>query len=442
MSVPEARSILPRLHLEHFDSLQSEQRDLQALARTLEGLAPHPQHLDSDTLFVRIEKTASQIGGETACVELAMRQLRSMGHLARVWIVDGDRTGSVQAARALAQWKQKHQIVPVDGLAEALEELPLHMLTISKELYESLHALGVRTAGSLSRIPLASLSHRYGPEGVWLGRLCRAKKRDILPPPPVAVQKQPVFRDHFDSPVCDRNRLLLSLKNATAQLSKSLSQHNKACLTLTLRLQFEEGPNKDIQVQFSQAQQHADSLSEALDKTLEELQVESRIESYELEALNLCSHSGGIQKNLLDRSTNQEEFSVLCERLSRTLHNAPILSPRINHQHHPERAWDCTNRTQQSPSSVLPSDSRPTLMLPQALPIRTGLQCGVPATLDIDGRRWKVIEAQGPERICGDWWRPSSFHRDYWRIGLSDGRELWIFCDNDSECWWLQGFFE
>jgi len=65
--------------------------------------------------------------------------------------------------------------------------------------------------------------------------------------------------------------------------------------------------------------------------------------------------------------------------------------------------------------------------------------------------RHRVVRADGPERITGEWWRRSgelAAVRDYWTVETEDGRRFWLFRQGDGIdpatgglAWFLHGLF-
>ncbi len=57
----------------------------------------------------------------------------------------------------------------------------------------------------------------------------------------------------------------------------------------------------------------------------------------------------------------------------------------------------------------------------------------------MDGRWLDVVEAEGPERLSGEWWsRP--LDRSYWRATLGDGRVAWLYQEDGR--WALHGWWD
>ena len=79
-----------------------------------------------------------------------------------------------------------------------------------------------------------------------------------------------------------------------------------------------------------------------------------------------------------------------------------------------------------SPSAI---SALPLLLYPAAASGRSWLRCARRAAADCvaGGRRERIVECVGPERIETLWWRGPSVRRDYYRVTTESGRYLWIF---------------
>jgi protein ImuB len=67
---------------------------------------------------------------------------------------------------------------------------------------------------------------------------------------------------------------------------------------------------------------------------------------------------------------------------------------------------------------------------------------GCPESLRADAIHGHVLEAAGPWRTAGDWWRDDAWAHDTWDIELSDGA-LYILChDHRDGRWFLAGVYD
>ena len=65
---------------------------------------------------------------------------------------------------------------------------------------------------------------------------------------------------------------------------------------------------------------------------------------------------------------------------------------------------------------------------------------GVPKHLSTKVCRGNILQAAGPWRSSGDWWRSDSWNRDEWDLALSDGALYRIYLD--AEEWFLEGNYD
>jgi protein ImuB len=92
--------------------------------------------------------------------------------------------------------------------------------------------------------------------------------------------------------------------------------------------------------------------------------------------------------------------------------------------------------------------ARPVRLLDPPQPVRVTalLPDHPPAAFTWRALRRKVMRADGPERVFGEWWRgdEGSLVRDYYRVEDERGRRYWLFRDAPAEAggrWYLHGLF-
>ena len=73
---------------------------------------------------------------------------------------------------------------------------------------------------------------------------------------------------------------------------------------------------------------------------------------------------------------------------------------------------------------------------------------GTPAAVWWRGTRWAIAQADGPERLSGDWWRADAFARDYWRCDTEGVGELLVYGESAANTvtapmrWYVQGWYD
>jgi protein ImuB len=89
------------------------------------------------------------------------------------------------------------------------------------------------------------------------------------------------------------------------------------------------------------------------------------------------------------------------------------------------------------------------LRRPLALQAMAELPDGPPFLLRMGRASWRVLRAEGPERLEPEWWRdrPDRRFRDYYRVEIAGGARLWVcrsgpVLAGEATGWWLHGRFE
>jgi protein ImuB len=148
------------------------------------------------------------------------------------------------------------------------------------------------------------------------------------------------------------------------------------------------------------------------------------------------------------------DIAVLIDRLSNRLGAGKVYRVAPVESDVPERAvLAIPPLTPASGQGWATSWPRPARLLPWPEPVvAMGLLPDHPPRAFTWRRvRHRVVRADGPERITGEWWRRSSelaAIRDYWIVENEDGCRFWLFRQGDgidpatgSLAWFLHGFF-
>ena len=73
---------------------------------------------------------------------------------------------------------------------------------------------------------------------------------------------------------------------------------------------------------------------------------------------------------------------------------------------------------------------------------------GTPRAVWWRGTRWDITQADGPERLSGDWWKADAFARDYWRCTADGAGELLVYAESAANVvaapvrWYVQGWYD
>ena len=103
-----------------------------------------------------------------------------------------------------------------------------------------------------------------------------------------------------------------------------------------------------------------------------------------------------------------------------------------------------------------PRAPRPLHLLPTPAPIEAmaPVPDRPPVMFRWRGRHYRIVRAEGPERIGPEWWRTApetpgredGETRDYFRVEAEDGQRFWVFRQglyrpDAAPRWYLHGFF-
>lgn len=443
MSISEARALVPDIRVELLADLEEEKQDLQALAQLLQCLGPESHPLGDQAIAVRVEGSAPRLGGEPGVLRKARGLLHDLGHHARLIVAD-----TRQVALALARSLDRDHIVPPGESASALAQIPLSALAPSTELKHVLATVGVHSFGDLAALPAASVATRFGLEGVQFWRTAQGQAVDARPPPAPTQSSMLVFRRQLPDPIDQVQGVLFALNELTSRLQAALSALDQAAVRMQIRLGLEQGEDHLLPLRMGQPRRAARDLMLLIRRRTEGLTLTSSVTDVALEVLESCPFVG-VQQGLLDGQGAQEPIAEILARLSDTLGEEAVFSPRLVDSHRPEHGWSAETwrpRRRKKVAQVVNSvqvlrSDRPTLLLRDPLPIRCELsEHGALLRVQIQAY-WCPVRLQAPpEQLQGGWWTAVPFDRDYRRVLLADGRQAWVFAEQD--CWWLQGWWD
>lgn len=435
LSASEARAMVPELRVILADAPAEEEADLRALLRLIERFSPAIRPIERAGFALEI----GHVRDEVKVMRALRGVLTGLGHRARLVVAD-----EVFGGFALASWRpelrQDDRVIGPGGLAAALAGLPIAALRPDPRLLDRLELLGLRQVGELARLDAASVSGRFGAEGLRLHRVARGEVRSEPIDPPVAagpLQLRRLLPDAAEQ----LDGVLPALDELVARLCAALSASGRAAMALRLRLRLDGGSDVLLPVRLGQPRRAPGELMLLIRRRLDGLTVSAPVTEVGLELAEDCSFVGQ-QQALLSRRRGDEELDELVGRLTDALGEAALYRARPEDRHRPEGAWSAAPA--RGPGRPIPATApRPTLLLREPRPAQVWAdKAGIPAAIEVDGARVHVVRPRGPERLAGEWWDPAPFDRDYFDLGLRDGRRLWVFQDRSTGAWWLQGMWD
>ncbi|WP_437186788.1 Y-family DNA polymerase [Planctomicrobium sp. SH668] len=458
MPVAEAQTLVRHSLLEEHDPA-ADREQLRTLAWQCQrftpcaGLEPAEQ---PESLFLDVTGYAAHFGGiESLCQQVA-DGFHQQDYQVRIAVAPtfGAAWGLVhfpldQRANRRSSPPVTAMIVNTGELQEQLVPLPVQALRLPASVVSLLKECGLTTIGQFRNIPRTSLPSRFGPE--LLQRLDQAfgHLEELLEPdfPPVPVRSEFRFEFPLTQPGDVEQALWELLKNILSQLI----QRQRETLQITCGWKTEAGETGTFEIRVLRPTSQFDRLRELLFLKLDTLLLSAGIVAVWLEAVP-CSSQAPKRKTLFDdEGPGYAEFLQLIERLSSRLGEQAVVRYQQIAEPLPERSciaepWLTTSQepADNTATPVQRIPRCPLRLLPEPVRLRVVIQSTGGGLLRFrwQGEEQIVSQLHGPERLITGWWRSEMVRRDYYRIETTTGTRFWLFREQPTGHWFLQGVFE
>lgn len=486
----DARALHPALAVVEADPA-GDATALRRLAQWCNRYSPWTASHGADGIFLDVTGCAHLRGGEAGLVRDLEERLLRQGIFCRAAIAD-----TAGAAWAVARCGGKSAAVPTGSTRQAIAALPVAALRLDPALAGSLERLGLRRIGDLYALPRAALTARFGEEvAERLDQALGAAPEPLSPLPPGPARWT---RHRFAEPIGSGEVLAQALRGMVERLCASLGEEGLGARRLVLNCYRVDGkvgeiavgaarPSRDPRHLFRLLSERLDTIDPGLgieDMVLTASKVE-KLASAQLR-MTLSPRQGNeravqsgregeaaqggklaafpdkavarqFARALLaaegrDRDgTRTEELAALVDRLANRL-GLPSVGGLAPHESHvPERAQRFVPAFTPAKGAWRTGRPRPIRLLLRPEPIEAVAPVPDDPPLFFRWRRLqhRVRRADGPERICGEWWRGTQAAaelRDYYRVEDDAGRRFWLYRDGlyrppASPRWFLHGMF-
>jgi protein ImuB len=133
-----------------------------------------------------------------------------------------------------AVWQNAALLLTPAAQRAFLVSQPVTVLPLDSDILTQLRHLGVRTLGQYARLPVAGVLSRFGPPGRTAQRWAQGLDDRPVVPPWEAPEAS--TRIEFETPLADRERLLLLLMQRAGKLLASLAGRLQAASRVTLEV--------------------------------------------------------------------------------------------------------------------------------------------------------------------------------------------------------------
>lgn len=330
---------------------------------------------------------------------------------------------------------------------------------LALSLARPLRALGLGRLGDLLALPPQSLGSRFGPQapilqqrvaGDWDMGWPRYEKKER------PTEHWTLAEGALGGACADREQLDAALRILCERLCARLRGRNERVSRLRLELELDVFPRREptrlpwelgLPLALGEARELHSVLRNALDAWLGQGLPGPALAAH-LQALEALPGLRG-QRNLFERREEAlEAFNASVDRLRERLGPGQVFQAALQQRHRPEGAWRKTLQElapRAASPAAAPAAWRPTRLLRRPLPL---LRAGDELAL-ANGRRWRALQWQGPERLQGEWWldapgAAAGFARDYFRVSAQASSDLWVYQElqGAQPGFWLHGFFD
>jgi protein ImuB len=311
--------------------------------------------------------------------------------------------------------------------------------------------LGLKNVGDFLSLPIFSLASRFGKEGVEIRARISGKLEVGWPGfqiPELLIENEDVEETVGLEP------LLFVLKKLVDRSMARLRGLGKRASRIHLEFKLEpwsilKKPNRTWQISFPLSQGSTLGVMQILQERLnfdlarDPLQAPVQKISFQISE---TVPGRSAQRDFFDsKEDDLEKWSALVSRLACKLGKERVFFALPLDRYLPEKSW--TKAIDVSLTASVPltftNQDRPARMLKTPELLRLSGSYVVQG----NGKRWRTIRWNGPERLSGEWWKDvgmQGFDRDYYQVMTEKGEELWIYLDRQSHppSFYLHGYFD
>jgi len=452
MTVTRARAMAPGLAVVDADP-EADLDDLRRLAlwagrRYSPIVAPDPP----DGLWIDITGCAHRFEGERPLLKDLLRRVTASGLAAQVAVAD-----TAGCAHAVARHVPAGRPTLIDpGKARAaIAILPVSALRIEPGVADELRRMGFERVEQLIAAPRAPLAKRFGRQ--LFKRLDQALGQVPEPVEPYFAPDAPRVRRSLLEPIVTAEAFAQVIGDLVADLIALLVARGVGVRQLDLLFARVDGQLQMVRVGTASPTREASHLAKLLSSRIETIDPGLGIEAMTLVAPLVERLAPSQRTGLVTGATRGPDLAALIDALANRFGQRRLYRLQAEASAMPERtigraaplaaageAWE----------DDLPRPSR-MIMPPERIEVIAALPDHPPAMFVWRGKRNRVAQADGPERLHGEWWREAGHEaetpyavRDYFQVETATGGRYWIYRLGDGERaatgpmqWFIHGAF-
>jgi protein ImuB len=449
MGIADARAMYPDLEVVEADP-DRDQLLLESLADWCDRFTPLVALDGRDGLFLDISGCAHLFGGENAMLAEILCRLTHQGFDVRAALAS-----TPGMAWAAARYAKGDCNVSPGQEETALAPMPLAALRLEEKTRVGLESVGLRHVGALIGAPRAPLARRFGRKLVTrLDQALGMVEEAItprLPVAPLSAERQ------LAEPIGTREEIEQLVLILARTLRQDLERRGEGARRLLLSLFRVDGAVSRIMVGTSRPQREPLTVAKLFHERFSALEGSLDPEyGFDLVRLSVTVTAPfEVEQTDLAEGTacEEEEFSLLADRIRARLGEGAVLVPVLAESHLPERRARFVpfGKEVGAKEAIDPAEKiRPIRLLEKPEPVEASAEVPEGPPLSFRWRRalYRVARAEGPERIASEWWREDEPGptRDYFRVEDMEGRRYWLYREGlygekTAPRWFLHGIF-
>ncbi|WP_246382082.1 DNA polymerase Y family protein [Novosphingobium chloroacetimidivorans] len=385
-------------------------------------------------------------GGEKRFCERLLAFCRRAGFTARVAIAD-----TPGAAHALARFSPGDlTIVAPGGGVRAISPLPIAALRLENSALAAARKFGVETIADLLPVARGPLARRLGLAAI--NRLDQAIGSIAEPITPREDLEIPAVERRLLEPIGTAEAIAQVMADLLTDMAEVLQARGLGARLLRLSALRIDGGEEVIAVGTSRPTREASHLLWLLKLKIERIDPGMGLEQFRLTAPHTEPLDAVELGKILAGDVQVRDPARLVDVVAGRVGPEAVFRMAPVASHVPERAAERV-----SPIAVperWPKWQRPVRLFARPEPLGGVLALlpdQPPRRFEWRGSAYKVVAADGPERIHGEWWRRDKevwAVRDYFRVEDEQGGRYWVFrrgdgIDNSTGdlSWWIHGVF-
>ena len=400
-------------------------------------------------IWIDITGCCGRFEGELPLLKDLHRRVVASGFAVQVAVAD-----TAGCAHAVARHVPAGQPIVIDPgkTRAALSLLPVAALRIEPGIAAELTRMGFARVEQLIATSRAPLVKRFG--AGLMTRLDQALGQRPEPIEPIFPPEIPRCRRRLLEPIGTAEAFTQVIGDLAASLVRKLTRASTGVRRLDLIFHRVDGQAQAIRVGTAKPTRDARHIAKLLAQKLETVDPGMGVEAMTLVA-SLTEPLGSAQgEGLLSAQRKGPDLAALANRFGQRALCRTIPQPGTM----PERQVAIVAPLAKACGAGWADDlPRPARMLspPEPIEVTAMLPDHPPAMFRWRGRRYRIAQADGPERLHGEWWRAAGHEadtpyivRDYYQVETQSGERYWVFRLGDGERpatgpmrWFIHGAF-